>query len=136
MRHTRQEIAECAYTHLSKLWRGPGQRSQCRVKHLSKGIRTYRRACGNGRARLVKRFWTDCLYSSLRKGDEQADWMKEEPSSMYGGECQRNSPRAHRISFLTSSCSSVDNASSNAFFACSPPIFPRAHAACPLINGS
>jgi transposase len=27
-------------------------------------------------------------YSSLPTEDEQADWMKEEPPCMYGGECQ------------------------------------------------
>ena len=35
-----------------------------------------------------KRFWTDCLYSYTQTGYEQAGWMKEEPPSMYGGECQ------------------------------------------------
>ena len=36
-----------------------------------------------------KRFWTDCLYSSLPTEDEQVGWMKEEPPSIYGGECQK-----------------------------------------------
>ncbi len=48
----------------------------------------YRGAHGNGRAGLVKRFWTDCLYSSLPTEDEQAGWMKEEPPSIYGRGCQ------------------------------------------------
>ncbi len=35
-----------------------------------------------------KRFWTDCLYSSLPTEDEQAGWMKEEPPVIHAGECQ------------------------------------------------
>src|SRR5260370_1700720 len=40
-------------------------------------------------------------------------------------------PNAHCTSLLTSSSSSVSNASSNARFACSPPILPSAQATCP-----
>ena len=36
-----------------------------------------------------KRFWTDCLYSSIQTDDEQAGWMKEEPPVIYAGECQK-----------------------------------------------
>ena len=57
------------------------------LQHPGKGM--YPGAQGNGRA-IVKRFWTDCLYSHLRKGYEQAGWMKEEPLSIYGGECQKD----------------------------------------------
>jgi len=35
-----------------------------------------------------KRFWTDCLSSSLPTEDEQAGWLKEEPPVIYAGECQ------------------------------------------------
>jgi hypothetical protein len=34
---------------------------------------------------LRKRFWTDCLYSSLQTEDEQTGWLKEEPPSFMAG---------------------------------------------------
>jgi len=38
-----------------------------------------------------KRFWTACLYSSLRVEDEQASWMKEEPPSCMAGSVRSRS---------------------------------------------
>src|SRR2546430_17367603 len=80
----REEVAECAYPQLYSLWRSTGQRSQCCEEHPGKGISLYPGAQGNIRF-AGKRFWTDCLYSSLPTEDEQAGWLKEEPPSIYGG---------------------------------------------------
>jgi len=42
---------------------------------------------------LAKRFWTQDLYCfSPIPGKWQALWMKEEPPSIYGGQCQLTIP--------------------------------------------
>ena|SRR5437016_175823 len=87
MWNTGEEVSECAHPHLYKLWCGLGERSQCSPQYPGKGTSLYPGAQGNIRF-AGKRFWTDCLYSSLPTEDEQAGWMKEEPPSIYGGECQ------------------------------------------------
>src|SRR6266566_1552657 len=93
MRSNGEEVSQCAHTHLYKLWCGPGQRSECCIEYSGKGPRMYPGAQGNilffGGG---KRFWTDCLYSHAQTGYEQAGWMKEEPPSIYGGECQTLNP--------------------------------------------
>src|SRR6266566_2657095 len=65
------------------------KRPQCRPEYSGKGFSMYPGAQGNilffGGG---KRFWTDCLYSSLPTEDEQAGWLKEEPPVIYAGECQ------------------------------------------------
>ena len=84
-----EEVSQRTNPHLYKLWRGPGQRSQCCSEYIGKGVRVYPGAQGNvlffGGG---KRFWTDCLYSSLPTEDEQAGWMKEESPGASFGECQ------------------------------------------------
>ena len=84
---TGEEVSECAHPHLYQLWCGLGERSQCSTQYPGKGTRIYLGAQGN----ILfggQRFWTDCLYSYTHTGYGQAGWMKEEPPSMYGGECQ------------------------------------------------
>src|SRR5947199_4078055 len=100
--NAREEIPKYAYAYLSELWSGAGQRSQCRSQYPGKRIRTSRCAHGNRRTGLVKRFWTDCLYSFLPTEDEQAGWMKEEPPVIYAGECQKNTTpsSSQSVSFL------------------------------------
>ncbi len=95
--HTRQKVSKRAYPYLSWVWHCARQRSQCRAGHTGKGFRTYRGAHGNRRAGLVKRFWTDCLYSPIYTDGEQAGWLKEEPSAFDAAECQNSGSLVLRI---------------------------------------